>query len=472
MEIESNNELPFEVIKLDSTAERYLSEGKIFLALECMERSLILRKSCYGPSSYEVWEGAKMLIEQCNELGFRSLEDESFAVALELLQKAEFLSRKHSYYPEFGQERLSLRASTFSHLGFYYRKKNKPAIALKYMERCLQVEEKIEASSSLTHLNMCAILSQLGRHVAALAHAEKAIYTLQEAVTAASSYDADDTLGLDESNESAQAPQLRDRDDVISLAIAYHNLAVELEYLSRFEECLSVYHQACELASSLLGPSHSVTQSLQKAMQDCKIKQNQRVSTRIQRRMSSTAAPSLKSVYGAVPNYTKDTRAMAERKIKSQIEQSTAEEAKAEERARLDATRRSKSRSSSRLSQSSRFSNLSLTEKSSLALSKARDANRAARPSSAMSMIPEMSNMSHSSHRFDPYVSLRRPTSAAAIVPERHRSIKVQLGDVSELISNRVEPRRVATEGPSEGGDQTKVDDSLTLSPEQATPSQ
>ena len=37
------------------------------------------------------------------------------------------------------------------------------------------------------------------------------------------------------------------------LAIAYHNMAVELEYLKRLEESIATYEKACNFAKKHLG---------------------------------------------------------------------------------------------------------------------------------------------------------------------------------------------------------------------------
>ena len=68
-------------------------------------------------------------------------------------------------------------AMTFNNLACYYRKQNQLRSALLYLEKALTIEQKQEkggakkASKADTHLNMCAVLSQLGRHDHAMNHA-------------------------------------------------------------------------------------------------------------------------------------------------------------------------------------------------------------------------------------------------------------------------------------------------------------
>ena len=60
-----------------------------------------------------------------------------------------------------------------------------------------------------THINACAVLSQLGRHQTALEHGQSALILLQEEL-------------LSPPGSSAGAPPAADR--IAVLAIAYHNI--------------------------------------------------------------------------------------------------------------------------------------------------------------------------------------------------------------------------------------------------------
>lgn len=81
-----------------------------------------------------------------------------------------------------------------------------------------------------THLNMCAVLSQLSKHKEALQHVLLSITLLQDEFL---------NLGPPEKNidynekKDEENPKGNLEDRVSVLAIAYHNLGVELEYLKR-----------------------------------------------------------------------------------------------------------------------------------------------------------------------------------------------------------------------------------------------
>ncbi len=79
-----------------------------------------------------------------------------------------------------------------------------------------------------THLNMCAVLSQLNKHKEALQHVLISITLLQDEFLNLGSQEKSSD---DKKEDENQKGNIEDRVSV--LAIAYHNLGVELEYLKR-----------------------------------------------------------------------------------------------------------------------------------------------------------------------------------------------------------------------------------------------
>ena len=93
-------------------------------------------------------------------------------MVLELLKKAEILTERD----EAG------KAATFNNLACYYRRQGKLHAALAYLQKSLKIESKLSnvQNPADTHINVCAVLSQLGKHTAALEHAQTALILLQE----------------------------------------------------------------------------------------------------------------------------------------------------------------------------------------------------------------------------------------------------------------------------------------------------
>ena len=186
--------------ELDSIASKLKADGKFMEALEVVEQALVIRKTQFGEESDEVKKSYRQLCELCNILATFYLQREDSYLALDLLKRAEVLSD--------GDPRA--QAITFNNLACFYRKTNKIKIALKYLKDALELEQDIPN----THLNLCAVYSQTGKHEQALSHAMQSVIILQENIM--------NCIEL----------QKEFLDQAPVLVVAYHNMAVELEYLT------------------------------------------------------------------------------------------------------------------------------------------------------------------------------------------------------------------------------------------------
>ncbi len=93
-----------------------------------------------------------------------------------------------------------------------------------------------------THLNTCAVLSQIGRHQGALEHAQSALILLQEELFGGGAAVAEVGGGGREGDQPPRA------DRIAVLAIAYHNMGVEQEFLKKFEHSLQSYRKGVEVS--------------------------------------------------------------------------------------------------------------------------------------------------------------------------------------------------------------------------------
>lgn len=94
-----------------------------------------------------------------------------------------------------------------NNLGCYYKRTGKPNVAMKYLNKALNLEKKHQIGNvSETYVNMCAIYSAMGKHDVALQYALEALDNFQK-----------------------QA-----HENYTSLAIVYNNIGIEYEYLKRF----------------------------------------------------------------------------------------------------------------------------------------------------------------------------------------------------------------------------------------------
>jgi len=86
------------------------------------------------------------------------------------------------------------------------------------------------------------------RHQSAMEHAICALKILQPQVTSAT--------------------QLRGSPDLSTLAVAFHNLAVEQEFLGMHEEACESYSRACQISDTSLGAHHQMSIALHRSLQN------------------------------------------------------------------------------------------------------------------------------------------------------------------------------------------------------------
>jgi len=310
--------------KIDALSEKLQKEGKLLEALQCMEKSLILRGHIFGLDSVEVFRACKAVGEMCNFLALSFLSQDLFDVTLELLQKAEVLTEKHK----------AVRAVTYNNLACYYRKRGKLRTALNYCRKALGIEAKMQENvkSADTHLNMCTILSELKRHEKAIVHARIALKLLLLEL-----FGNFDQLQKQEQQQSELGPteheliatgqgpvveqhassvaELRARlppDRVAVLAIAYHNLAVQQEFLRRYAESLSSYEKATKVVTTHLGPAHPLVHSLTESFHQAQRKMEAKLrGGQQQQQGGATMAAKGKKQQASTPSKTKPAAAAA-----------------------------------------------------------------------------------------------------------------------------------------------------------------
>ena len=212
-----------------------------------MERALVLRNHLFGPNSIEVKASRKSVGELCNLLAMKNLEKNDFNSAIALLRKATILTK---------QNPLNL-AVTYNNLAWYNRKQGKLRTALQFLQKALKIEERCGSDVKYpadTYLNICAVLSQLGRHQSALENAQSALILLHESAFKGNT----DSFNIDKEKNVIRL------DRIAVLAIAYYNIGVEQEFLKK-DSCMRSYQKGSEVAQLYLGRDHLITIKLVKA---------------------------------------------------------------------------------------------------------------------------------------------------------------------------------------------------------------
>lgn len=215
----------------------------------------------YGVNSPQFTKSCKQLCEICNILAVYYLKKEDINSALDLLKKSEELCESN----ELGQ------AMTFNNMACYYRRIGKMRTALNFLQRALTIESRLQRPETQadTHLNICAVLSQLNKHELALNHAMSAVILLQEMMLRRrldpSSIQEEE---LEEIQEAKEGPQNKDK--VAVLAIAYHNMGVEQEFLRSYPAAILSYKKAVNFAEKNLGPEDGITMNLRSVYENAK----------------------------------------------------------------------------------------------------------------------------------------------------------------------------------------------------------
>ena len=161
---------------------------------------------------------------------------------------------------------------TFNNMACYYRRIGKMRTALNFLQRALTIESRLQRPETQadTHLNICAVLSQLNKHELALNHAMSAVILLQEMMlrrkldpASAMEDDLEDVPGT-------VVPKETNKDKVAVLAIAYHNMGVEQEFLRSYPAAILSYKKAVNFAEKHLGPEDGITQNLRSVYENAK----------------------------------------------------------------------------------------------------------------------------------------------------------------------------------------------------------
>ena len=199
-------------------------QKKYLEALKKFDELIVMKKEYFGEKSEGVIKSSNEAAIICNILSMSFLQKENFNVSLELLRKAESLTEEGDRF----------RAVTYNNFACVFRRTKKLRSALSYLEKALEIEynylhfsdetvdECLQVSNPCDiHLNICAILSQMGKHELALQHAMKALILIQDELV--NKLDAIKQAGTEKKPE----------DRLIVLCIAYHNIAVEQEFLKQ-----------------------------------------------------------------------------------------------------------------------------------------------------------------------------------------------------------------------------------------------
>jgi len=184
------------------------------------------------------------LILSCNRDGMENLRKGEVQAAFEQFKYAEAILLANS---KDSQENISLLAVTCNNLGCYYKKVGKFHGALSYLRRALKMEVELNTDESTlagTHLNLGAIFSKLEKPEKAVQHALSALELMHKRIS--------------------QADGVVSTDDYATLAVAYHNIAMEREFMQQWDQAATAFQTGYQIAKRFLGEEHPLAITLEK----------------------------------------------------------------------------------------------------------------------------------------------------------------------------------------------------------------
>lgn len=264
-----------------------LNKSNLYVpCIELHESVLPLRRKIFGDNDAHTISSLNDLCELYNRLSQCSMNVDQLHQSIAYLQRAHHLT---TYTHKLTQQRIQ----TLNNLACCYKRLNRCSTALELLREALCIilidtthlqyndDMHYNESRATTHLNMCALLSQLGQHSQAIEHARASVLYCQKSL-------------LPQSIDS-HTTQQRVLERIATLAIAYHNLAVELEYTRDYGGALIWYEKALSLAHQHMCDNTSLidnfTSSLQQAQQ-LSLQNKQSIST-----LSTTQQRNLLATY-------------------------------------------------------------------------------------------------------------------------------------------------------------------------------
>lgn len=152
-------------VKLQEVSRYNIEIGNYEEGLASYDRCIdhLLHTLPQGPSAPTFKDFLVKTVKYLNEVALKLLQEEKVKESLQLLERCLKMTHPNSFGPY-----PTLRSLTYNHLGCCYRRLEQLDKALFYLEKALKFPldqdiEKVE-TSGITHINLCAVLSQLGEY--------------------------------------------------------------------------------------------------------------------------------------------------------------------------------------------------------------------------------------------------------------------------------------------------------------------
>lgn len=187
-----------------------------------------------------------------NTLGMKHLKEGNTDASCKFFEKAEALTDPANLHMN-GETRLVLRAVTYNNMGCFYKSMSKLHTALNYLKKAQKIEERIGhkcQNPAGTHLNLCALLSQMSKHQEALQQAQCALKLLE--VAPPSDVNSGESL----------------------VCVAYFNMGAEYEHMRKPTEAMWAYQRALDSCTEGggIGEDHPLAKQITASLNQLKAK--------------------------------------------------------------------------------------------------------------------------------------------------------------------------------------------------------
>ena len=148
--------VPYSAAELEHAAATYRRSGELGQALRALEAALAQHVRAFGERSEVALECARQVADVCNSLGMQMLQRDDFVGCHALLKRAQAR----------GMADRAMLAITLNNLACYHRRRGHLKVALAHLSKAVDIEAHCDGAHKPadTHLNMCAVQSELANH--------------------------------------------------------------------------------------------------------------------------------------------------------------------------------------------------------------------------------------------------------------------------------------------------------------------
>ncbi|KAL9643009.1 hypothetical protein ABK040_010700 [Willaertia magna] len=211
--------------------------GNPYSSLQYLEKYLYLMIENKDHS--KIAKDFERFIVKCNILANDYLNKDANLIACKVcLEKAKNMLDKRCEDVILDEDKRSkMYISTLNNFAVYYKENEQLPLALECLKLARNQEKSINSS---IELNLCAVLSEMGNHEAALEHGLFALRQLE--------------IYCKLNHLKKNVPNFEN-----SLIICYFNVGVEYEFLQKFQSALECYLKGLNICVEMLGGENEIT---------------------------------------------------------------------------------------------------------------------------------------------------------------------------------------------------------------------